>query len=73
MKDVYSLFELIGKNIKKIRNEKLKISQEKMAEDLEMSRSYISHIESPKFNIGISIDTLFYISQMYKIDIKKFF
>lgn len=73
MKDVYSLFELIGKNIKKIRNENIKISQEKMAEDLEMSRSFISHIESPNVDVGISIDTLFYISQMYNIDIREFF
>ena len=73
MKDVYLLFELIGKNIKRIRKENFKVSQEKMAEDLDMSRSFISHIESSNVDVGISIDTLFYISQIYNIDIREFF
>lgn len=73
MKDVYELFDLIAKNISKIRKEKIKISQEKFAEELDLSRSFISHIESQNIDIGISIDTLFYIAQKYNLDIRDFF
>ena len=48
-------------------------SQEKMAEDTDMSRSFISHIESPNVDTGISIDTLFFLAQKYNFDIRLFF
>ena len=67
------LYALIGYNFKRIRKEKIKVTQEKLAEELNLSRSFISHIESPKVNKGISIDTLFLISQKYNIDIREFF
>lgn len=73
MKSTYELFNLIGKNMKNIRNEIIHKSQEKMAEDTDMSRSFISHIESPNVDKGISLDTLFYLAQKYKFDIRKFF
>lgn len=73
MKDTYELFKLIGKNMKSIRKELVGKSQEKMAEDADMSRSFISHIESPNYDIGISLDTLFFLSQKYKFDIRRFF
>lgn len=73
MKDAYELFNLIGKNMKSIRNDIIGKSQEKMAEDVEMSRSFISHIESPNVDKGISLDTLFYLAQKYNFDIRKFF
>ena len=73
MKDTYELFKLIGKNMKSIRKELVGKSQEKMAEDADMSRSFISHIESPNYDIGISLDTLFFLAQKYKFDIRKFF
>ena len=44
-----------------------------MADDIDMSRSFISHIESPNVDKGISLDTLFYIAQKYNFDIRKFF
>ena len=73
MKNVDDLYNLIGKNFKKMREEKIKLTQEKLAEELDLSRSFISHIESPNVNKGVSIDTLFLISQKYNIDIREFF
>ncbi len=73
MKDTYQLFNLIGKNMKSIRKEIVGMSQEKMAEDLDMSRSFISHMESPNVDKGISLDTLFFLAQKYNFDIRKFF
>ena len=73
MKDTYELFNLIGKNMKSIRNDLIKKSQEKMAEDTDMSRGFISRIESPNVDAGISLDTLFFIAQKYNFDIRKFF
>lgn len=59
--------------MKNIRKEIIGLSQEKLAEDINMSRSFISQIESPNVDIGISIDTLFFLSQKYNFDIRKFF
>ena len=73
MKSTYELFDLIGKNMKTIRKEIIGKSQEKMAEDTDMSRSFISHIESPNVDTGISIDTLFFLAQKYNFDIRLFF
>lgn len=73
MKNTYELFDLIGKNMKSIRKNIIHKSQEKMAEDIDMSRSFISHIESPNVDAGISLDTLFYLAQKYNFDIRKFF
>lgn len=73
MRNAYELFSLIGKNMKSIRKEIIGKSQEKMAEDTDMSRSFISHVESPNVDTGISLDTLFYLSQKYNFDIRKFF
>lgn len=73
MKDAYELFSLIGKNMKSIRNELIKKSQEQMAEETDLSRGFLSRIESPNVDAGISLDTLFYIAQKYNFDIRKFF
>lgn len=73
MKNTYELFSLIGQNMKSIRKEIIQKSQEKMAEDTDMSRSFISHMESPNVDKGISLDTLFYLAQKYNFDIRKFF
>ena len=73
MKSTYELFNLIGKNLKSIRRDIIKKSQEKMAEETDMSRSFISQIESPNVDVGVSLDTLFYLSQKYQFDIRKFF
>ena len=73
MKNTYELFTLIGKNMKSIRKDIIGKSQEKMAEDTDMSRSFISHIDSPNVDTGISLDTLFVLAQKYNFDIRKFF
>ena len=73
MKNTYELFALIGQNMKSIRTNIIGKSQEKMAEDTDMSRSFISHIESPNVDTGISLDTLFFLAQNYNFDIRKFF
>ena len=73
MIDIYKLYNLIGKNFKNIRKEKIKLTQEQLAEALDLSRSFISHIESPNVDKGLSIDTLFLVSQKYNIDIREFF
>lgn len=73
MKNTYELFALIGQNMKSIRTNIIGKSQEKMAEDTDMSRSFISHIENPNVDTGISLDTLFFLAQKYNFDIRKFF
>ena len=73
MKNTYELFTLIGKNMKSIRKDIIGKSQEKMAEDTDMSRSFISHIEIPNVDTGISLYTLFFLAQKYNFDIRKFF
>ena len=73
MKNTYEIFALIGQNMKSIRTNIIGKSQEKMAEDTDMSRSFISHIESPNVDTGISLDTLFFLAQKYNFDIRKFF
>jgi transcriptional regulator with XRE-family HTH domain len=73
LKNTYELFSLIGKNMKAIRKNIIGKSQEKMAEDIDMSRSFISHIESPNIDVGISLDTLFFLAQKYNFDIRDFF
>ena len=73
MRNTYDLFTLIGKNMKSIRKDIIGKSQEKMAEETDMSRSFISQIESPNVDVGISLDTLFLLAQKYNFDIRKFF
>lgn len=73
MKDTYELFNLVGKNMKIIRNDLIKKSQEEMAEDTGISRGFLSRVESPNVDTGISLDTLFLIAQKYDFDIRKFF
>ncbi len=73
MKSSYELFSLIGKNMKTIRQEIVKKSQEKMADDTDMSRSFISQLESPNVDVGVSLDTLFFLAQKYDFDIRRFF
>lgn len=60
----------IGKQIKNLRLEK-GISQEKLAEYVNMSREHISCIERGK-NL-ITIDSLYRIAEYFEISIKDFF
>ncbi len=71
------LNSIIGKNIKKYR--KLysinyePITQEQLAEIINVSVSLISSLESEKTNKGISINTLYKISIVLNTPISKFF
>ena len=60
----------IGRKVKSLRLES-GLSQEKLAEYINMSREHISCIERGK-NLA-SIETLYYLSEFFKVDIKYFF
>ena len=65
-------YRLIGDNIKKVRTEH-NDSQESLAEKIDMSRGFLSQIESPGLCVGVSLDTLFKISMTYNIHIRDLF
>ena len=60
----------IGRKVKSLRLER-GLSQEKLAEFINMSREHISCIERGK-NMP-TIETLFNLSKYFEIDIKEFF
>lgn len=66
----------IGKNIKKYRKITIvdgkKLTQEKLAELINVSVSLISNLESNKSKKGISITNLYKISVVLNIPISKF-
>ncbi len=62
----------MGRNLAKLRKE-YKLTQEQLSEDTSLSMSFISQVEAPNTEKGVSLDTLFLISQKYKIDIRRFF
>ena len=70
------LNKIIGKNIKKYRKitiiERKKLTQEKLAELINVSVSLISNLESNKSKKGISITNLYKISVVLNIPISKF-
>lgn len=69
------LNNIIGKNIKKYRlaYKYEKITQEKLAELINVSVSLISSLESNKTKKGISINNLYKISIVLNVPISKFF
>lgn len=60
----------IGRKIKHLRLER-NLTQEKLAECVNMSREHISCIERGK-NLP-TVETLYYFAEYFKIDIKSFF
>jgi transcriptional regulator with XRE-family HTH domain len=60
----------IGKKVKYLRKEK-GLSQEKLAEYVDMSREHISCIERGKHLV--TIETLYNLANYFKVDIKDFF
>ena len=68
---------IIGKNIKKYRkqyNEKIgKLTQEDLAEAINVSVSLISSLESDKTVKGLSINNLYKISIVLGVPMSKFF
>ena len=59
----------IGKKVKSLRLEK-KLSQEKLAECVNLSREHISCIENGK-NLA-TLETLYNLAKFFEIDIKEF-
>lgn len=68
---------IIGKNIKKYRKLYIqnygKMTQEDLAEIINVSVSLISNLESKSINKGISINNLYKISIVLNVPISKFF
>lgn len=60
-----SRLELLGKNIAKFRQQK-KLSQEKLAELVDLSREYITRVEQGQKNI--SLKKLFAIADALEVD-----
>lgn len=60
----------IGRKLKSLRLER-GLSQEKLAECVDMSREHISCIERGK-NLA-STETLYYLAKFFEVDIKEFF
>lgn len=60
----------IGRKVKSLRLE-MGLSQEKLAECVDMSREHISCIERGK-NLA-STETLYYLAEFFGIDIREFF
>lgn len=71
------LNKLVGKNIKKYRllynQNNCKMTQEQLAEAINVSTTLISSLESEKSNKGISIDNLYKIATVLNVPINNFF
>jgi len=71
------LYKIVGKNIKKYRKlyckKKGLMTQEMLAEAINVSVSFISSLESNKTVQGISITTLYKISVILNTPMSKFF
>ena len=62
--------ELVGKRISTLRNQK-KLSQQKFANEADIERSYLTHVEKGRKNI--SMNTLKKITAALEISLKDFF
>ncbi len=75
--DERKLFQLIGKNVKYYRKSycinKGEMTQEDLAELVEVSTSLIGNLESKKTTQGVSLYNLYKISKILEIPIEKFF
>lgn len=76
-KEQTELFKIIGKNTKYYRNlyslTKKKMTQENLAEEINVSTALIGNLESNKIPQGISVYTLWKISVALETPIEKFF
>ena len=75
--DEKELYFIIGKNIKYYRKlyslNKKELTQETLAELINVSTSLIGNLESKKTYQGISIYNLYKISKVLEVPIEKFF
>ncbi len=65
-------YDIVRVNIRKYRKEK-KYTQQKLADECELSVDYIAEIESLKRRKSFSLATLGRIADVLEVDIKKFF
>lgn len=65
-------YSIIRKNVKKFRLEQ-KLTQQDLADMIEMSREYICDIENKSRNKHLTISTLVRIVEALNVDIKNFF
>ena len=65
-------YDVARANIRRYRKEK-KYTQQKLAEEANVSSDYICEIESTKKNKSFSIATLGRIADVLEIDIRQFF
>jgi len=65
-------YKIIRKNIRKYRLEQ-KLTQQDLADMIEMSREYVCDIENEKRNKHLTISVLGRIAESLKIPITKFF
>ena len=79
MKDLKSdeLFKIIGTNVKYYRKlynlNKGKMTQENLAELVDVSTALIGNLESEKISQGISVVTLWKISQALEVQVENLF
>lgn len=79
MKDLKSdeLFKIIGTNVKYYRKlynlNKGKMTQENLAEIVDVSTALIGNLESEKISQGISVVTLWKISQALEVPVENLF
>lgn len=70
------LFDIIGKNVKYYRQlynlEHQKMTQEQLAEKANVSTALIGNLESNKINQGISVITLYRLSQILNVPMDAF-
>ena len=71
------LFDIIGKNVKYYRQlyslNYQKMTQEQLAEKANVSTALIGNLESNKINQGISVITLYRLSQILNVPVDDFF
>ncbi len=65
-------YDIVRKNIKKYRLQK-GYTQQKLADEAEMSIDYLAEIESEKRRKSFSLAVLGRIADVLSVDIKKFF
>lgn len=75
--DSKELFKIIGSNVKYYRKlynlDKGKMTQENLAELVDVSTALIGNLESEKISQGISVITLWKISQALEVPIENLF
>lgn len=49
------------------------LSQETLAEQIDVSRTHLSNIEAPNMPTSVSLELLFRISEVLEIEVKEFF